>query len=73
MILFFVLSVLGCPAPIVAVAAPCYVLLKRKTDRQGRAGLSGHGLFRDRDLRSYIRYCSCCFLSLSQMGTARDL
>jgi hypothetical protein len=30
-ILLFALSVLGCPAPITAVAAPCYVLLKRKT------------------------------------------
>ena len=30
-ILLFVLSMLGCPAPIVVVAAPCYVLLKRKT------------------------------------------
>ena len=31
MILLFVLSVLGCLAPIVAIAAPCYVLVKRKT------------------------------------------
>ena len=31
MIVLFVLSILGCPAPIVAVAAPWYVVLKRKT------------------------------------------
>jgi hypothetical protein len=30
-IALFVLSILGCPAPLVAIAAPCYLALKRRT------------------------------------------
>jgi len=30
-IVLFVLSILGCPAPIVAIVAPCYVVMKRQT------------------------------------------
>jgi len=30
-IVLFVLSILGCPAPIVAIVAPCYVVMKRRT------------------------------------------
>ena len=31
MIVLFVLSILGCPAPIVAIVAPCYILPNRAT------------------------------------------
>ncbi len=48
-VVLFVLSLLGCPAPIVAIVAPCYILPRPRDGGQGRAGLPGHGLFRDRD------------------------
>jgi hypothetical protein len=30
-IVLFVLSILGCPAPVLSIVAPCYVFLKRRT------------------------------------------
>ena len=61
-IVLFVLSILGCPAPILAFAAPGSCRAATQDDRQGRAGLSGHGLFRDRDL-PLIFDTVCCFFS----------
>ena len=31
MVVLFILSLLGCPAPIVAIVAPCYILPNRAT------------------------------------------
>ena len=46
-VFLFVLSIVGCLAPIIAVVGDVYVLMQRAVHRQGRAELSGHGLFRD--------------------------
>jgi hypothetical protein len=68
-ITLFILSVLGCPAPIVAVAAPCYVLPKRKTiARAGPAYLvMGYSAIAISLLYSIL---FLLFLLFSQMGTA---
>ena len=49
-VVLFVLSIVGCLAPIIAIAATAYVAHAARHHRQGRADLSGHGLFRDGDL-----------------------
>jgi hypothetical protein len=69
-ILLFVLSLLGCPAPIVVVAASCYVLLKRKTvAKAGPAYLvMGYSAIAISALYSIL---FVLFVIASQVGTAR--
>jgi hypothetical protein len=66
---FFVLSLLGCLAPVLAVAAPTYVLLKQKTiAKAGPAYLvMGYSAIAISLLYSIL---FLLFLVLSQMGTA---
>ena len=68
-ITLFALSIFGCLAPILAVAAPCYVLLKRKTiAKAGPAYLvMGYSAIAISLLYSIL---FLLFLVLSQMGTA---
>jgi Prokaryotic RING finger family 1 len=68
-IMIFVASILGCPAPIVAVAAPCYVLLKRKNiAKAGPAYLvMGYSAIAVSVLYSILLLL---FLVFSQIGTA---
>ncbi len=68
-IVLFVMSLLGCPAPIVAIAAPCYVLLKRATiAKAGPAFLvMGYSAIAISLLYSILIFL---FLLFSQWGTA---
>ena len=70
-IVLFVLSVLGCPAPIVAIAAPCYVLLKRKTIAKAGAAylVMGYSAIAIAVLYSIL---FLLFLLFSQMGAALE-
>jgi hypothetical protein len=70
-IVLFALSVVGCPAPIVAIAAPCYVLFNR--DTIAKAGpafiVMGYSAIAISFLYSIL---FLLFLLFSQWGTALE-